>query len=182
MPSRADALGGGWRAVGSAAAGPLSLPVLDAGLAVAAAAITIAIGVTPERGAPREVFGYALGLVLAALVLVRRRLAVPALSVATLQPYVGEQVRRPVDGGAGPGHTRSARSPASRRGPGGAVGRAARPPSSAWLPTASPQLTPAMGRPPPAPDGLWPAARPVGLPCIHDLLVRRHRRRTEGDR
>jgi hypothetical protein len=53
-------------------AGRLSLPVLDAGLAVAVA-ITIAIGVTPERGTPGEVVGDALGLVAAAVVLVRRR-------------------------------------------------------------------------------------------------------------
>jgi hypothetical protein len=39
---------------------------------MAAAAITIAIGVTPERDTPREVFGDALGLVPAALVLVQR--------------------------------------------------------------------------------------------------------------
>jgi class 3 adenylate cyclase len=68
----------------------LPAPVVDAGLAVAvAAAITIAIGVTPERGTRRDVFAYALGLVIAALVLVRRRwpLAVLALSVAALQLY-----------------------------------------------------------------------------------------------
>jgi class 3 adenylate cyclase len=68
----------------------LPAPVVDAGLAVAVAvAITIAIGVTPERGTRRDVFAYALGLVIAALVLVRRRwpLAVLALSVAALQLY-----------------------------------------------------------------------------------------------
>jgi class 3 adenylate cyclase len=68
----------------------LPAPVVDVGLAVAVAvAITIAIGVTPERGTRRDVFAYALGLVLAGLVLVRRRwpLAVLALSVATLQLY-----------------------------------------------------------------------------------------------
>jgi hypothetical protein len=48
---------GRWRAVGSAAAGPLTLPALDASLAVAVAAaitITIAIGVTLQRGTPGE--------------------------------------------------------------------------------------------------------------------------------
>jgi class 3 adenylate cyclase len=65
-------------------------PVIDAGLAVAlAAAITIAIGVSPEPGARHEPAAYALGWAIAALVLVRRRwpLGVLLASAAILQVY-----------------------------------------------------------------------------------------------
>jgi len=64
--------------------------VIDAGLAVAlGVAITIAIGVSPEPGAPREPAAYALGWTIAALVLARRRwpLAVLLASAAILQLY-----------------------------------------------------------------------------------------------
>jgi class 3 adenylate cyclase len=64
--------------------------VVDAGLAVAlAAAITIAIGVSPEPGARHEAAAYALGWAIAALVLVRRRwpLGVLLASAAILQVY-----------------------------------------------------------------------------------------------
>jgi hypothetical protein len=65
----------------------------------------------------------------------------------------------------------------------------------AGRPTAVTSLTPhrlaaahpSMGAHLPAPDardrpGLWPAERPVGQPCIHDLLVPSYRQRTDGDR
>ena len=68
----------------------LPTPVADAGLAVAlAAAITIAIRVSPEPGARPEAAAYALGWTIAALVLVRRRwpLAVLLASAAILQLY-----------------------------------------------------------------------------------------------
>jgi class 3 adenylate cyclase len=65
-------------------------PVIDAGLAVAlAAAITIAISVSPEPGARHGPAAYALGWTVAALVLARRRwpLAVLLASAAILQLY-----------------------------------------------------------------------------------------------
>jgi class 3 adenylate cyclase len=65
-------------------------PVIDAGLAVGlAVAITIAIGVSPEPGARRDLVAYALGWTVAALVLARRRwpLAVLLASAAILQLY-----------------------------------------------------------------------------------------------
>jgi len=65
-------------------------PMIDAGLAVGlAAAITIAIGVSPEPGAPREPAAYVLGWTIAALVLVRRRwpLAVLLASAVVLEVY-----------------------------------------------------------------------------------------------
>jgi len=68
----------------------LPTPVADAGLAIAlAAAITIAIRVSPEPGARHEPAAYALGWTIAALVLVRRRwpLAVLLASAAILQVY-----------------------------------------------------------------------------------------------
>jgi class 3 adenylate cyclase len=68
----------------------LPTPVADAGLAVAlAAAITIAIRVSPEPGARPEAAAYALGWTIAALVMVRRRwpLAVLLASAAILQLY-----------------------------------------------------------------------------------------------
>jgi class 3 adenylate cyclase len=68
----------------------LPTPVADAGLAVAlAAAITIAIRVSPEPGARHEAAAYALGWTIAALVMVRRRwpLAVLLASAAILQLY-----------------------------------------------------------------------------------------------
>jgi class 3 adenylate cyclase len=66
------------------------MPVVDTALAVAlAAAITITIGVSPQPGAPPDALAYALGLTIAALVLVRRRwpLAVLLVSAATMQGY-----------------------------------------------------------------------------------------------
>jgi class 3 adenylate cyclase len=68
----------------------LPAPVVDAGLAVAlAVAITIAIPVAALQGRRPDALAYGLGLMIAALVLVRRRwpLAVLALSAATLQLY-----------------------------------------------------------------------------------------------
>jgi class 3 adenylate cyclase len=65
-------------------------PVVDAGLAVAlAVAVTIGIRVAPGPGARPDVFAYALGLIIAALTLARRRwpLAVLLASAATLQLY-----------------------------------------------------------------------------------------------
>jgi class 3 adenylate cyclase len=65
-------------------------PVIDAGLAVAlAAAITIAISVSPEPGAQRDLAAYVLGWTIAALVLARRRwpLAVLLVSAVILQVY-----------------------------------------------------------------------------------------------
>jgi class 3 adenylate cyclase len=64
--------------------------VIDAGLAVAlGVAITIAISVSPEPGAQRDLAAYALGWTIAALVLARRRwpLAVLLASAAILQLY-----------------------------------------------------------------------------------------------
>jgi class 3 adenylate cyclase len=64
--------------------------LIDAGLAVAlAVAVTIGIGTSPRQDGPPDAFAYALGLTIAALVLVRRRWPLAALlaSVATLQAY-----------------------------------------------------------------------------------------------
>jgi len=64
--------------------------LIDAGLAVAlAVAVTIGIGTSPQQDGPPDAFAYALGLTIAALVLVRRRWPLAALlaSVATLQAY-----------------------------------------------------------------------------------------------
>jgi class 3 adenylate cyclase len=64
--------------------------LIDAGLAVAlAVAVTIGIGTAPQQDGPPDAFAYALGLTIAALVLVRRRWPLAALlaSVATLQAY-----------------------------------------------------------------------------------------------
>jgi hypothetical protein len=65
--------------------------VIDTGLAAAvAAAVVIAIGVSPRPGArPVDVFAYVLGLMIAALVLVRRRwpVAVLVASAAILHLY-----------------------------------------------------------------------------------------------
>jgi class 3 adenylate cyclase len=66
------------------------MPMVDTALAVAlAVAITITIGVSPQPGARPDALAYALGLTIAALVLVRRRwpLAVLLLSAATVQGY-----------------------------------------------------------------------------------------------
>ena len=68
----------------------LPIPVIDAGLVVGVGvAITIAIGVSPEPGARRELAAYVLGWTIAALVLARRRwpLAVLLASAAILQLY-----------------------------------------------------------------------------------------------
>jgi class 3 adenylate cyclase len=68
----------------------LPAPVIDAGLAVAVAVvITIAIATSPQPGAPADALTYALGLTIAALVLVRRRwpVAVLLVSAATMQVY-----------------------------------------------------------------------------------------------
>jgi class 3 adenylate cyclase len=68
----------------------LPAPVIDAGLALAVAAvITISIGVSPYPGDSRDALAYALGLTIAALVLVRRRwpVAVLLVSAATMQVY-----------------------------------------------------------------------------------------------
>jgi class 3 adenylate cyclase len=65
-------------------------PVIDAGLAAGlAVAITIAIGVSPEPGAPRQPAAYVLGWTIAALVLARRRwpLAVLLASAVILEAY-----------------------------------------------------------------------------------------------
>jgi class 3 adenylate cyclase len=65
-------------------------PLIDVVLAVAlAVAITIGIGTSPRQDGPPDAFAYALGLTIAALVLVRRRWPLAALlaSVATLQAY-----------------------------------------------------------------------------------------------
>jgi class 3 adenylate cyclase len=65
-------------------------PIIDAGLAVGlAAAIMIAIGVSPEPGARREPAAYVLGWTIAALVLARRRwpLAVLLASAVVLEVY-----------------------------------------------------------------------------------------------
>ena len=66
------------------------MSVVDTALALAlAVAITITIGVSPQPGARPDALAYALGLTVAALVLVRRRwpLAVLLLSAATVQGY-----------------------------------------------------------------------------------------------
>jgi class 3 adenylate cyclase len=68
----------------------LPAPAIDAGLAVAVAVvITISIRVSPEPGRRPDALAYALGLTIAALVLVRRRwpVAVLLVSAATLQVY-----------------------------------------------------------------------------------------------
>jgi class 3 adenylate cyclase len=68
----------------------LPVPVIDAGLALAVAiVITITIRVSPPEGRRPDALAYALGLTIAALVLVRRRwpLAVLLLSAVTLQVY-----------------------------------------------------------------------------------------------
>jgi class 3 adenylate cyclase len=65
-------------------------PVVDAALAVAlAVVITIAIAVSPQQGSRPDALTYALGLTIAALVLVRRRwpLAVLLVSAAAMQVY-----------------------------------------------------------------------------------------------
>ncbi|HEV3496239.1 MAG TPA: hypothetical protein VHA34_07815, partial [Actinomycetes bacterium] len=65
----------------------LPAPVVDAGLAVLlAAAITVAINVSPDQGRPPHARAYGLGLLIAALSLFRRRwpLAVLLASAATL--------------------------------------------------------------------------------------------------
>jgi hypothetical protein len=52
----------------------LLAPVIDAGLALAVAVvITISIRVSPQPGDSPDMLAYALGLTIAALVLVRRR-------------------------------------------------------------------------------------------------------------
>jgi class 3 adenylate cyclase len=68
----------------------LPAPVIDAGLALAVAAvITISIRVSPQPGDSPDVLAYALGLTVAALVVVRRRwpVAVLLVSAATVQVY-----------------------------------------------------------------------------------------------
>ncbi len=68
----------------------LSVPVVDAGLALAVAVVlTITIRVSPPEGRRPDALAYALGLTIAALALVRRRwpLAVLLVSAATLQVY-----------------------------------------------------------------------------------------------
>ncbi|HEV3397760.1 MAG TPA: adenylate/guanylate cyclase domain-containing protein [Actinomycetes bacterium] len=68
----------------------LPAPVVDAGLAVLlAAAITVAINVSPAQGQPPDARAYGLGLLIAALSLFRRRwpLAVLLASAATLVYY-----------------------------------------------------------------------------------------------
>jgi class 3 adenylate cyclase len=68
----------------------LPAPASDAVLALAVAVvITIAISTSPVPGAPADALTYALGLTIAALVLVRRRwpVAVLLVSAATLQVY-----------------------------------------------------------------------------------------------
>ena len=65
-------------------------PLLDAGLALAVAVIlTITIAMPPQQGASGDAPAYALGLTIAALVLVRRRWPVAVLlaSAATMQVY-----------------------------------------------------------------------------------------------
>ena len=65
-------------------------PLLDAGLALAVAVVlTITIAMPPQQGAPGDALAYALGLTIAALVLVRRRWPVAVLlaSAATMQVY-----------------------------------------------------------------------------------------------
>jgi class 3 adenylate cyclase len=68
----------------------LPAPVIDAGLALAVAVvITTSIRVSPYPGNSPDVLAYALGLTVAALVLVRRRwpVAVLLVSAATVQVY-----------------------------------------------------------------------------------------------
>jgi class 3 adenylate cyclase len=68
----------------------LPAPVIDAGLALAVAVvITISIRVSPYPGDSPDVLAYALGVTIAALVLVRRRwpVAVLLVSAATVQVY-----------------------------------------------------------------------------------------------
>jgi class 3 adenylate cyclase len=68
----------------------LPAPMIDAGLALAmAVVITISIRVSPQPGDSPDVLAYALGLTVAALVLVRRRwpVAVLLVSAATVQVY-----------------------------------------------------------------------------------------------
>ena len=68
----------------------LPAPVIDAGLALAVAVVnTISIRVSPYPGDNPDVLAYALGLTIAALVLVRRRwpVAVLLVSAATMQVY-----------------------------------------------------------------------------------------------
>jgi class 3 adenylate cyclase len=65
-------------------------PLLDAGLALAVAVVlTITIATPPQPGTPADALAYALGLTIAALVLVRRRWPVAVLlaSAATMQVY-----------------------------------------------------------------------------------------------
>jgi class 3 adenylate cyclase len=68
----------------------LPAPAIDAGLAVAVAVVlTITIRVSPPEGRRPDALAYALGLTIAALLLVRRRwpLAVLLVSAATMQVY-----------------------------------------------------------------------------------------------
>ena len=68
----------------------LPAPVIDAGLPLAVAVvITISIRVSPGQGKAPDALAYALGLTIAALVLVRRRwpVAVLLVSAATVQVY-----------------------------------------------------------------------------------------------
>jgi class 3 adenylate cyclase len=65
-------------------------PLLDAGLAlVVAVVLTITIAMPPQPGVPADALAYALGLTIAALVLVRRRWPVVVLlaSAAIMQVY-----------------------------------------------------------------------------------------------
>jgi class 3 adenylate cyclase len=65
-------------------------PLLDAGLAlVVAVVLTITIAMPPQPGVPADALAYALGLTIAALVLVRRRWPVAVLlaSAAIMQVY-----------------------------------------------------------------------------------------------
>ena len=65
-------------------------PVVDAGLAATvAAAVAIPIVVSPERGGRRDLAAYAVGLVIAVLVLARRRwpLGVLVATAVVLQAY-----------------------------------------------------------------------------------------------
>jgi class 3 adenylate cyclase len=78
-----------WRSWRSRRPRPPAL-VLDAGLAVALAlAVTVAINVSPPQGKPPDAIAYGLGLLIAALTLLRRRwpLAVLLASAATLFFY-----------------------------------------------------------------------------------------------
>jgi hypothetical protein len=65
-------------------------PLVDMGLGLmVAVAVIIAIGLPPNPGRPPDALAYALGLTIAALVLIRRRwpVAVLVASAATLQLY-----------------------------------------------------------------------------------------------